>query len=122
MDKEKFIQMIHTDRKDFNADYVDKVVDMTLERIETDAESVKAFQAGSKLSLVLMEETSELVESISRRMRGRVSDNYDVLQECADVIIDVLCISKLFDISTADLQKAITAKCKRQEVRSGFDS
>lgn len=122
MEKTKFIEEIHTIEPGIDSDYVTDIVDITLNRLHIEEETkALEYAQGNKLSIALMEEMSELVEAISHRMRGRTNDDYDILEESADVIINVLCALKLFDISTEDLQKAIMVKCKRQEQKTGWN-
>lgn len=122
MDKEKFIKQMRTVATDIEPDYVNSIVEMTLDRVRNeDEEKMAEFIHGAKLPMVLMEETGELVEAVSRRLRGRDTDDYSILEESADVILDVLCICKYFGISTEDLQKALMVKCKRQEQKTSFD-
>lgn len=122
MDKQKFIEGMNTASSDIDPDYVTTVVETTLKRIRVENEA-KAFEyaQGNKLSIALMEEMGELVEAMAHRMRGRTNDDYDILEESADVILNVLCTCKLFGISTKDLQKAIMVKCKRQEQKTDWN-
>lgn len=67
--------------------------------------------------MVVMEECAELTEAISRKIRGRDTDNYSLLEKMADVTIDILACLLIYDISREDLIKAINVKLDREEGR-----
>lgn len=67
--------------------------------------------------IVVMEECAELTEAVSRKIRGRDTDNYSLLEEMADVMIDILSLLLIYDISREDLVKAINVKLDREEGR-----
>lgn len=64
-----------------------------------------------------MEECAELIEAISRRMRGRTDDNFEVMEEIGDVILSILCVAEIFGISHMDIRKAINVKMDREAGR-----
>ena len=68
--------------------------------------------------MTTMEEAAELTESISRRMRGRTQDNYNILQEMADVIIAIWCVAQIYGISHESIEKAINVKIEREKDRT----
>lgn len=98
--------------------YVGSVVKQTMNEIQTKYDTVtddmKQHLCASETSMCLMEEAGELLEAVSARVRERIEDNHDIVEECADVILDILCICELFEISHTDLQKAIMVKAERQ--------
>lgn len=114
MDKVKFVEGMQEAGKDFNLEYVDSVVDMCINRIKEKAEGSEAC---CQVAMALMEETGELAGALSHRVRGRTDDDYEILEEGADVVLDVLCACRLFGISAADLKKAIMVKCERETER-----
>lgn len=63
-----------------------------------------------------MEELAELISVISQRMRGR-ADNYDILEEMADVILSILCVSKVYGITKEDICRAVNVKLKREYMK-----
>lgn len=67
--------------------------------------------------MTTMEEAAELVEAISRRMRGRTDDNYDILQEMADVIMAIWCVAQIYGISHESIEKAINVKIGQEVSR-----
>lgn len=67
--------------------------------------------------MTTMEEAAELTESISRRMRGRTQDNYDILQEMADVIMAIWCVAQIYGISHESIEKAINVKIEQEKDR-----
>lgn len=75
------------------------------------------FERGHMNLITTMEEAAELTEAISLRMRGRVTDNYGVLEEMADVIMAIWCVGQILGISHEDIQKAINVKIDREALR-----
>lgn len=114
MDKKEFIARMKEHDSEFDPDYVISVVDGCLERIRKRAEGSETC---CNITMSFMEEAGELAGALSHRVRGRTENDYEILEESADVIIDVLCACRLFDISMEDLKKAIMVKCDREKAR-----
>ncbi len=118
MDRQKFIDDFLTTSPEVDPSYIENIVQGLLKRLDLKPEGqVKFpdFERGCKLMVSMMEESAELIEAISQRLRGRTDDNYSILEESADVVIDVLCALMLFGNSTEDLLKAIEVKCERMQ-------
>lgn len=119
MDKKKFIEQIKSESGNVDPSYVETVVSKCLDRLCDDSHEMDAamFEKACKISMASLEEVGELVEAVAHRVRNRTEDNYEILEECADVILNVLCICKLFDIPMDDIKKAVMVKCRREAKR-----
>lgn len=69
---------------------------------------------GHKNLIIVMEEMAELIQEVSKELRGK-GDYFDLLQELADVQISICYIQQICKISDIDLMKAINVKIKRIE-------
>lgn len=63
-------------------------------------------------STVCMEECSELVQAISKELRGK-SDTNHLAEEMADVLICITMLKQMYSISDEDIQDWITVKQNR---------
>lgn len=63
-------------------------------------------------STVCMEECSELVQAISKELRGK-SDTNHLAEEMADVLICIAMLKQMYSISDEDIQDWITVKQNR---------
>ena len=73
---------------------------------------------GDKKKLqIAQEECAELIQAISKKLRGVSKDNVDILEELADVKIclDMIIIACCF--TDNDLQRAIDVKIERERKR-----
>jgi NTP pyrophosphatase (non-canonical NTP hydrolase) len=59
------------------------------------------------------EEVSELTIEISKRLRGRTTDNAGIIEELADVIICVDLMRHMFGITPEQVNEAINEKMKK---------
>lgn len=69
-------------------------------------------QDGSYQLVLAMEELSELIQQVSKVIRGS-SNYYDLLQELADVTICIETIKRITKIETKELYKAVNVKVNR---------
>ncbi len=116
MDRDKFVQQVLAASSDFDAAYVSNVIVECINTIDDEfSEDTKDFdfEAGCKMAMLLNEECAELTEEIMHRFRGRTKDNYGILEESADMIINVLCVCMMVGIKPDDLLKAMMLKCRR---------
>ena len=67
-------------------------------------------------SVVCMEECSELIQCISKELRGK-SDISHLSEEIADVLICIKMLQLMYDIQDSQLQDWVNAKQKRIEER-----
>ena len=63
-------------------------------------------------SIVVMEECSELVQAVSKELRGK-SDKNHLAEEIADVYICLELLKQMYGITNSDIQNWIFAKRKR---------
>lgn len=81
------------------------------------SESVRQQEHNEKCTVV-MEELAELIQQISKQIRGN-GDEYGLLEETADVYICLEFLKLLFKIDHDMLQKAIDVKLARELDRLG---
>lgn len=113
MDREKFIEKFNTASDTLDMDHINTVISDCINRL------YDKYHENTKPMIVIstMEESGEYIQALSQRMRGRVEDNYDILQEIGDNILDMLCIGRFFGISHEDIRKAINVKIDREADR-----
>ena len=63
-------------------------------------------------SIVVMEECSELIQAISKELRGK-SDKKHLAEEMADVYICLELLKQMYEITDSDVQEWIDFKQKR---------
>ncbi len=78
--------------------------------------SMKRDGKSKKLSIA-QEELAELIQAISKYMRGAPDANMLVLEELADVYIVITYIAEACDITTENLWAAIDVKIDREKKR-----
>lgn len=108
MDKQKFLNAFHKSSFQLDKRKIRKLI-----RKNTDANSVPDKPRGRYLLIVVMEECAELIQAISKTMRAKQTDKYNLLEEMADVQICIWYLQEIFDIETNDLYKAINVKIDR---------
>lgn len=114
MDRQEFIEKMKTASGDHFPLVVDRITDEAIKRWDA---KYPQYEHGHMVSVVAMEELGECIQAISRRMRGRTKDNYEILEEMADVFIDLMCVSKIYGISRSEINKAINVKLEREDDR-----
>lgn len=73
---------------------------------------------GSKKKLqISQEECAELIQAISKRLRGIAKDDTDILEELADVKICLDMIATVCCFTGRDIQRAIDVKIERERKR-----
>lgn len=73
---------------------------------------------GDKKKLqISQEECAELIQAISKKLRGISKDNTDILEEVADVKICLDMIATACYFTTNDIQRAIDVKIERERKR-----
>lgn len=65
-------------------------------------------------SVVCMEELSELIQAISKRLRGDLDLDNNLAEEMADVTISIYQLQRMYDISDEDIHAWIDRKSERQ--------
>lgn len=69
-----------------------------------------------KQSIVCMEECSELIQAISKELRGK-SDIEHLTEEIADVLISIELIKQIYNISQSAIYEWVKYKQERMERR-----
>lgn len=72
-------------------------------------------------SIVCMEECSELIQAISKRLRGKPDATDNLAEGMADVIICLYMLKEMYDITDAQLNEWIARKTARQSKRMQAD-
>lgn len=113
MDRDKFIKefgkaSVHLDE--------DRACDIMLNCIRRQREKYGKL-SDTIIPVAVMEECAELSEAISHKIRGREEDDYELLQEMADVLIDILALAIMHDIPKDDVIKAVNVKLDREAER-----
>lgn len=72
-------------------------------------------------STVCMEECAELIQAISRRLRGKPDPGGNLAEEMADVTICLRMLQLMYDVSDADLDEWIGRKIRRQKARNAAE-
>ena len=79
------------------------------------ADSIKYY--GKELqSIVCMEECSELIQAISKELRGK-SDKNHLAEEMADVMICINMLQEMYEIGISELESWIYSKQQRCKER-----
>lgn len=89
-----------------------KVSDPSVLAIDNDDEQKASTQVNNNLKYVIMEELAELSQQVSKDLRGK-GDKVCILEELADVAINVKIAQKLYGISDEKLERAMTVKLER---------
>lgn len=80
-------------------------------------ESVERF--GTRLqSVVYMEECAELIQAVSKRLRGRPDPGDNLAEEMADVYICLGMLRDMYGVTDERLESWIDRKTKRQAERN----
>lgn len=72
-------------------------------------------------SIVCMEECSELIQAVSKRLRGKSDATDNLAEEMADVIICLYLLKEMYDITDEQLNEWIARKTVRQSKRMQAD-
>lgn len=118
MKREEFVSLMSKKTREFDPEFIDYIIERVLKKTEW---KDNGMPVSADIAMCLMEETGELVGAMSHRHRGRTEDNYELLEETADVILNLLCVCKLYGIKMPDLKKAIMIKCEREAGRTNPD-
>lgn len=114
MDRQRFAEKMKTASDHVDAVRVEEVMRAAMRRLTDENEMLP----GQVLaSMYLMEETGELLAAVNRYMRGRVTGS-DVLQEMADVMLDIIAMADAMGISMREIVRAVNVKLDREAVRS----
>lgn len=91
-----------------------------MDKAERDAvwhESVEHF--GTRLqSVVCMEECAELIQAVSKRLRGKPDPENNLAEEMADVYICLHLLQDMYDVTDERLESWIDRKTERQKERN----
>lgn len=91
-----------------------------MDKAERDAvwhESVERFETRLQ-SVVCMEECSELIQAVSKRLRGKPDPDDNLAEEMADVVICLHLLQDMYDVTDERLESWIDRKTERQAERN----
>ena len=105
-------------------DLQDDKINNVLDRVRSNVD--KAINQGSDYNfkegyinlVICMEELAELQQQVSKMIRKK-ADKYNIMEELADVFIELHCISKLAGVEFNELMKAVKIKLDRYDERDG---
>ena len=72
-------------------------------------------------SIVCMEECGELIQAISKRLRGKPDPENNLVEEMADVTICLYLLKEMYGITDEQLEEWIARKTARQSKRMQAD-
>lgn len=75
------------------------------------------FDGDKKKLQISQEECAELIQAISKKLRGISKDNTDILEEVADVQICLNMIAAACCFTKCDIERAIDVKIERERKR-----
>lgn len=113
MKREEFIEKLSSASKVFDKEKLNKVIKNHV--IVSDAQLDKIPSGGYNL-IVAMEEMAELTQNVSKYLRNSL-DKYDMLEEMADVSIQLEYLKLIAGISDEELNAAINVKMDRTAQR-----
>ena len=114
MDRQEFAEKMKGASANIDSERMEEVMQAAMRRVNDENEMLP----GQVLaSMYLMEETGELLAAVNRYMRGRVTGS-DVLQEMADVMLDIIAMADTMGISMQEIVRAVNVKLDREAVRS----
>lgn len=93
-------------------------------RIDIDEDIISRsiqYYGSKKQSIVCMEECSELIQCISKELRGK-TDVAHLTEEMADVLICIKMLQQIYSIDTSELESWIQAKQQRIKDRMESDT
>lgn len=99
--KEKFNNINLTDEK--LQDYINYITEENVDENYTISQHI----------IICIEECSELQQTLTKLIRGKVEDKMHILEEMADVTLAIKYLQNNLNISDEDLNKAICVKAKR---------
>ena len=108
MNREEFISELSKRPTYFEINY-ERYVNIMGMSIVTDGKAKKL--------QISQEECAELIQAISKKLRGISKDNTDILEELADVKICLDMIAAICTFTASDIQRAIDVKIEREQKR-----
>lgn len=109
MDREKFISQLGNEDENINMNWVLDVLNKSVDSNLSDGNP-----RGHRNLIIVMEELSELSKEVSKELRGK-GDQYNILEELADVQLGIYYVQEICGINNEDLHKAMNIKTKRLE-------
>lgn len=111
MDRQEFIKLFEKASDNIDIDRINEVIFGCLDRYH---DKYPQYERGHMNIMAAMEESAEFIEALSRRERGRTQDNYDILEEAADILIAIWCAGHKYGFSHKDIIKAVNVKIDRE--------
>lgn len=109
MNREKFIFQLSTTEKNIDKHWIVEVLKRSIDSNLKDGNP-----RGHRNLVIVMEELSELIKEISKELRGK-GDQYNILEELADVQLGIYYVQEICGIGNDDLYKAMNIKMRRLE-------
>ena len=109
MNREKFISQLNTIEKDIDKTWI---IDVLKKSIDSNLHDGNP--RGHRNLIIVMEELSELIKEISKQLRDK-GDQYNILEELADVQLGIYYVQEICGINNDDLHKAMNIKMRRLE-------
>lgn len=103
------------DRAEFICGLKEDIKYSESDRIKIIQESIKSENSQEK-SIIVMEELAELIQQISKQLRGE-GNYFQLLEELADVYISLAMLSSIYFINAEDVERAINVKLRREYKR-----
>lgn len=110
MERQKFIEQFEKADADFDLCTAGYIAERECDRCH---DLFPQYERGHMNIITAMEECAELQTALSHRMRERTTDNYEVLEEAADVIFSILILAQVFGFTEEDIIKAVNVKLER---------
>lgn len=107
LDREKFISQLSITEKDIDKSWI-----MDVLRKSIDSNLHDGNPRGHRNLIIVMEELSELSKEISKQLRDK-GDQYNILEELADVQLGIYYVQEICGINNDDLHKAMNIKMRR---------
>lgn len=76
-----------------------------------------AWYGADMQATVCMEECAELIQAVSKRLRGRPDPEHNLAEEMADVTICLKLLQIMYDITDDELDEWVERKTMRQKQR-----
>jgi len=88
------------------------------EEIQQTIKTQNAIRGSNEITIMAMEELSELIQRLSKTLRCDTKSDYDenrirIIEEIADSIMAIKAVTEVFNISNEELKAAITVKTNR---------
>lgn len=105
MERSKFLYEFHKASEELDKKRLKKIIRKEMEAFPNE-------KPGQHQSIMIMEEMSELIQEVSKYLRG-MGNKHNLLQEMADVYISLESLKEIYGITSLELHKAVNVKIDR---------